>query len=72
LSTTLIHAAQAEDAFTFSGFASAVAGKVMSGSRQEPYYNGHCPCFVADYGHGGLYGPDWSVKQESKVGVQGT
>jgi predicted porin len=59
------------DALTLSGFASAVAGKVLSGERQEHYYRYPCPCFIADYGHGALYGPTWQVKQESKVGVQG-
>lgn len=61
----------AED-FHLSGFATLAAGKVMSGSRNQPLFNYSCPCFIADYGHGALYGPRWSVKQESKVGVQGT
>ena len=59
--------------FTYSGFATAAIGKVMSGSRTERL-NDHydCPCFIADYGQGALYGPDWSVGQESKIGLQGT
>lgn len=67
--------ALADEAFTYSGFASAVVGKVLSGDRQtnlNDYADYACPCFIADYGHGGLYGPDWSVKQESKIGLQGT
>lgn len=62
----------AEDAFSYSGFASVIAGRVVSGERQDPLNNYKCPCFIADYGHGALYAPNWSVKQESKVGVQGT
>lgn len=64
--------ALADDAFTLSGFASLVAGKVVSGERQDSYFRYPCPCFIADYGHGALYGTNWQVKQESKVGVQGT
>lgn len=62
----------ADDALNISGFASLVAGKVLSGERQSDYYRYPCPCFIADYGHGAVYGPTWQVKQESKVGVQGT
>lgn len=64
--------ALADEAFTLSGFASLVAGKVVSGERQDSYFRYPCPCFIADYGHGALYGTNWQVKQESKVGVQGT
>ncbi len=64
--------AWADEAFTYSGFASLVAGKVISGERQDKFYDYACPCFIADYGHGALYGPHWQVKQESKVGLQGT
>lgn len=62
----------ADDALAISGFASLVAGKVLDGSRTEPYYRYECPCFIADYGHGALYSKSLSIKQESKVGVQGT
>jgi hypothetical protein len=72
LLATLAAATQAEEAFSFSGFASAVAGRVVSGSRQDDYFGQRCPCFVADYGHGAVYEPHWSLKQESKVGLQGT
>ncbi|MFT3859012.1 MAG: hypothetical protein QM742_16430 [Aquabacterium sp.] len=65
-------AAQADEAFTYSGFASFVAGRVIAGDRTEPLNSYTCPCFIADYGHGALYAPHWSVKQESKVGLQGT
>ncbi|OWW18980.1 hypothetical protein [Noviherbaspirillum denitrificans] len=58
--------------FQLSGFATLAAGKVLSGSRDTPLFSYPCPCFIADYGHGALYGPRWSMKQESKVGVQGT
>ena len=62
--------ARADDAFSISGFASAVAGKVTSGERREDYLRYPCPCFIADYGHGAMYGPTWTAKQESKLGVQ--
>ena len=58
--------------FNISGFATLAAGRVLSGSRDQPLFNYPCPCVIADYGHGALYGPRWSMKQESKVGVQGT
>jgi len=68
----LAQPAQADDAFSLSGFASLVAGKVVSGERQDPYFRYACPCFIADYGHGALYSNKWSIGQESKVGLQGT
>lgn len=62
---------QAAD-FSYSGFATATAGKVISGTQHDPVNDYPCPCFIADYGHGALYAPHWSVGQESKVGLQGT
>lgn len=73
LCTSLPHTAIAGE-FTYSGFATVAAGKVLSGSRTEPLteqLNCH-PCFIADYGQGSVYSGHWSVKQESKVGLQGT
>ncbi len=64
--------AHAEDALSVSGFASLVAGEVLGGSRTEPYFGRSCPCFIADYGHGATYAKSLSVRQESKVGLQGT
>jgi hypothetical protein len=64
--------ASADEDFSISGFASVVAGKVLGGDRQTPYFQNPCPCFIADYGHGTIYGPGWTVKQESKVGIQGS
>lgn len=69
---SLSQSAWADEAFTYSGFASFVVGKVVGGERQDRFYDYACPCFIADYGHGALYGPHWQVKQESKVGLQGT
>jgi hypothetical protein len=60
------------DALSLSGFASLVVGKAISGSRSEPYSGTPCPCFIADYGHGAVYGNSVSVKQESKLGLQAT
>lgn len=58
--------------FSYSGFATVAAGKVISGTQHEAVNDYHCPCFIADYGQGALYGPHWSVGQESKVGLQAT
>ena len=59
--------------FTYSGFATVAVGKVMGGSNNAPL-NTHfdCPCYIADYGQGAVYEREWSLGQESKVGVQGT
>ncbi|MCE4555383.1 hypothetical protein [Pelomonas cellulosilytica] len=72
LAAALAAPARADDALQISGFASLVAGKVLSGDRTEPFFRYDCPCFIADYGHGALYSERWQVKQESKVGIQGT
>ncbi len=72
LGVALTPSAQADEALQLSGFGSIVAGRVFSGERHEPLYSYRCPCFIADYGHGALYAPNWSLKQESKLGVQGT
>lgn len=56
-----------------SGFLTLAAGKMLGGTRGS--VAGHdCPCFVADYGQGGVYdgrsGLQW--KPDSKFGLQGT
>ena len=58
--------------FSYSGFATVSAGKVISGTRSDPLNDYTCPCFIADYGQGAVYAPHWSVGQESKLGLQGT
>lgn len=59
--------------FTYSGFATVAVGKVLGGSNNAPL-NTHfdCPCYIADYGQGAVYEREWSLGQESKLGVQGT
>jgi hypothetical protein len=69
---TLTLPARADDAFSVSGFATVAAGKVLGGDRTDDYYRYPCPCFIADYSHGALYAERWQIKQETKIGVQGT
>ncbi len=73
--------AQADDSVTtgdddasarFSGFLSAIAGKVIDGSYdgKATAYNYQCPCYVADWGNGGVYRSNWSFEPETHAGVQ--
>lgn len=60
-----------------SGYVSLVGGKVLSGNLDANYagpqsINGvDCPCYVADWGNAGVYGKDFSLTPESRVGLQG-
>jgi hypothetical protein len=85
LGTCLIVASQAlaqdagtESDFKLSGYASLVAGKLLSGKLDAQYtgplqINGlDCPCYVADWSNAGLYGKDLSLSPESRLGIQGT
>lgn len=59
--------------FTFSGFASLTAAKVLSGSRQS-YMEWDCPCAIENWEYVGVYeqGKGWQMDQESLAGLQGT
>jgi hypothetical protein len=72
LSALALHAcfAQAQGSLRLSGFASLVVGKVLGGDSDTLSPTASCPCFIADWGHGGVYGPRWQAKQESKLGAQ--
>ena len=58
--------------FTASGFLTAAAGRILSGTH-DPDTNGGftCPCFIADYAQAGIYeqGP-WRAAPDSKLGAQ--
>jgi len=57
----------------FKGFFSVIAGRVLSSPKTTPDdFNPavNCPCYLADWANGGVYGSDWSAKPESHVGIQ--
>ncbi|HZX29513.1 MAG TPA: porin [Telluria sp.] len=69
-------AQDADSPFKFSGFASIVAGR-LTANQLEPDYAGpdtidgvRCPCYIADWGNAGVYDHNWSLKPESRLGVQ--
>ncbi len=59
-----------------SGFLSVVGGQVLDGTLDANYsgfnpINGvTCPCYIADWSNGGLYNKDFSLKPETRAGVQ--
>lgn len=59
-----------------TGFVSLVGGSVLSGDFSENYSGPtninktECPCYIADWGNAGNYNNDFSVAQESRIGVQ--
>ncbi len=62
-----------------SGFLSLVGGSAFNGSLSPNYAanngptqlnNITCPCYVADWANGGVYGNSFSLQPESRVGVQ--
>ena len=58
--------------FSWSGFASGVAGYALSGSHQE-FLNYHCPCYIASWEYAGVYeNKGWMTTPESLVGIQGS
>lgn len=59
-----------------SGFVSIVGGKLVNASM--PNYVGptsidgnECPCYTADWGNAGVYTEKFSLKPESRAGIQG-
>ena len=61
-----------------TGFLSVVGGKILSGNLDENYIgptqiNGNdCPCYTADWNNAGVYTKNFSLKPESRVGIQAT
>lgn len=67
-------AAIAQDAssdFKVTGFVSVVGGKVISGDANGvPIAGEKCPCYTADWGNAGIYRDNFSLKPESRAGIQ--
>ncbi|WP_133155210.1 MULTISPECIES: hypothetical protein [Roseateles] len=61
--------------FSYSGFGNVTLGKVVSaGGIDIGYPDGtqwNCPCLIADFSHGSVYEQKWSLKPESRIGLQG-
>ncbi len=59
-----------------TGFVSIVGGKVVAGSMPTDYVGpaelvgNTCPCYTADWSNAGVYAKDFSLKPESRMGVQ--
>lgn len=70
----LAPAALAQDTstdFKMTGFVSLVGGKVMQGDTNgTPIASTKCPCYTADWGNAGVYRDQFSLKQESRAGIQ--
>lgn len=64
--------------FKITGFLSVVGGKVLGGNLDANYtgptqINGNnCPCYTADWNNAGIYTNKFSLKPESRVGIQAT
>ncbi|HYD81835.1 MAG TPA: hypothetical protein VEC06_18700 [Paucimonas sp.] len=60
----------------FSGFMTVTGGKIIGGRLQDSYEGPAvidgtaCPCYTADWGNAGVYSKSFSLKPESRVGVQ--
>jgi hypothetical protein len=59
--------------FFGSGFMTLAAGKMLGGASGN-VGGYHCPCFVSDYAHAGIYQGQGGLqfKPDSKIGVQGS
>ena len=62
--------------FKITGFLSVVGGKILGGNLDANYagatqINGNnCPCYTADWNNAGIYTKNFSLKPESRVGIQ--
>lgn len=71
-----IHAQETQSDFKVTGFLSITGGKVTQGNFDAGYagptqINGYdCPCYLADWGNSGIYTKSFSLKPESRVGLQ--
>ena len=63
--------ARADDALHLSGFATLGLGKAISGAHQSNF-EFDCPCYIANYPDVGIYRNSWSLKPDSRAGVQAT
>ncbi len=68
--------AATESKLKLSGYVSIVGGKTTSGSLQgnigpSSITGTDCPCYVADWNKAGIYGDQFTLRPESRIGVQG-
>lgn len=61
-------AARADD-WSVSGFATLGVGKTVSGVKQD-YFGFKCPCYIANYPDVGVYRDSFSLKPDTRAGVQ--
>lgn len=70
-------AIEPESNFKFSGYLSVVGGKTIGGTLDSNYsgpssiQDTNCPCYIADWNNGGVYGKQLTLRPESRVGIQG-
>lgn len=70
--------ASASSDFKMTGFISVTGGKILEGSLDANYtgpaqINGNaCPCYTADWSNAGVYTKSFSLKPESRIGIQAT
>jgi hypothetical protein len=58
--------------YTWSGFASGIAGYALGGSHKD-FLGYHCPCYIASWEYGGIYqNKGWMGNVESLAGLQGS
>ncbi len=68
-------AQESESKLKLSGFVSIVGGRI-SGTNEERYEGpaaidgNDCPCYIADWGNAGVYTEKFSLKPESRAGIQ--
>lgn len=75
ISTALLFVALPSSAIDFqsSGFLTLAAGKTLSGSVKGVNEAGYeCPCLISDYSQAGVYSDSWTLKPDSKLGLQGS
>lgn len=69
--------AAADSKFKLSGYVSIVGGKTINGTLDADYSgplsirNTQCPCYVADWSNAGIYGDQFTLRPESRIGLQG-
>ena len=62
--------------FTVSGFLTVTGGNIIGGGYGNNYSGPtqligvNCPCYTADWSNGGVYNNDFSLKPESRAGLQ--
>lgn len=76
-SIALAQESSGESKLKLSGYLSLVAGKTLNGQLAHGYSGPDsikgvdCPCYVADWSNAGVYGNKFTLRPESKIGIQG-